>query len=366
MMKPVNPFEVDVNIDENEEEFFLEDDEEEIAGLLHHRPTIDAPQRRATSAPKKKKRRISTRFKVFLVFLFMVVVFVSTRKKGSRIDADVVTKDENDVDKAEDHSHECRKHLEEPIILTSLGNQTLEFACPCEASEKSFHSIRHKRNKQKVKIDNVTAYLEVFRDMEFDDWGHSYSEVESSMKDWKVKYFGEHLRNNSTIYESGCGTGLNLFMTLNILHEAKGLKNLVVYGSDFSGSRVKVANEIGERNAFPAGGRLGSICPGDATNLLHVPSNSFDLVFTSYIAPLIDPLGIVKNSSIELDPFSAYSEICDDKDNPDSVHKKREAQHSQDRWFSHWVGEMIRIAKPGSPVIAEQVSYPYVSISCNG
>ena len=35
------------------------------------------------------------------------------------------------------------------------------------------------------------------------------------------------------------------------------------------------------------------------------------------------------------------------------------AQQKQEDWFALWVHEMIRIAKPGAPVIIEQVSKPY-------
>jgi hypothetical protein len=35
------------------------------------------------------------------------------------------------------------------------------------------------------------------------------------------------------------------------------------------------------------------------------------------------------------------------------------AQQAQKDWYGAWVGEMARIAKPGKPVIVEQVSPPY-------
>jgi hypothetical protein len=31
------------------------------------------------------------------------------------------------------------------------------------------------------------------------------------------------------------------------------------------------------------------------------------------------------------------------------------------RWYGQWVGQMIRLAKPGAPVIVEQVSYSFCS-----
>ena len=36
-------------------------------------------------------------------------------------------------------------------------------------------------------------------------------------------------------------------------------------------------------------------------------------------------------------------------------------QRRQNDWFGNWVGEMVRIAKPGAAVIVEQVSLPFCS-----
>ncbi len=37
-------------------------------------------------------------------------------------------------------------------------------------------------------------------------------------------------------------------------------------------------------------------------------------------------------------------------------------QECQEDWFSNWVSQMIRIAKPGAPVIIEELAQPYCQI----
>jgi hypothetical protein len=39
------------------------------------------------------------------------------------------------------------------------------------------------------------------------------------------------------------------------------------------------------------------------------------------------------------------------------------AQEAQNDWYGQWIAEMARIAKPGVPVIIEQVSSPYCHAS---
>jgi hypothetical protein len=82
----------------------------------------------------------------------------------------------------------------------------------------------------------------------------------------------------------------------------------------------------------------------------------FDLVYTGYISPLSDPLRLADELGIrsDADLYGHYTEYCESSDKS----KAERAQHLQEEWYAQWVGEMIRIAKPGAKVIVEQVSYP--------
>ena len=150
-------------------------------------------------------------------------------------------------------------------------------------------------------------------------------------------------------------------MTLEILNEKYGLSDIIIYGNEYVPLSVEIARKIAggtvdHPNSFlPARGRLGTICAADSTHLEFVPANAFDLVFTGYISPLFNPLGL--NGSSTQDNFAQYAAYCEGKT---EQHKELadKAQRRQEDWYAAWIGEMIRIANPGAPVIAEQVSYP--------
>ena len=55
-----------------------------------------------------------------------------------------------------------------------------------------------------------------------------------------------------------------------------------------------------------------------------------------------------------------YDKLCDaSKDDWKSQNLSALAQSRQEDWFGLWVSEMVRIAKPGTPVIVENVAPPY-------
>jgi SAM-dependent methyltransferase len=198
-----------------------------------------------------------------------------------------------------------------------------------------------------AKIPNISTYMENFCNMEFDNWGRTYNEMKDGMYSWKSHYFKD-LKSNDSIYESACGIGMNLYMTLEILQQF-GITNITISGNDFVPKSVQIAQEIYSRtvngtprHVLPSSfGQLGGIYEADSTQLDFIPSNSFDLVYTGYISPLNKPL----DSTIDVSQPLVLA---------------KRAQQLQDDWYGKWVGEMIRIAKPGVPIIVEQVSYPYV------
>jgi hypothetical protein len=77
-------------------------------------------------------------------------------------------------------------------------------------------------NVTKQITDNMTEFLDTFRDADFDDWGRSYETVKQGMFHWKSTRYPAYLKDGDSIYESACGIGLNLFMTLEILQQVKG------------------------------------------------------------------------------------------------------------------------------------------------
>ena len=216
-----------------------------------------------------------------------------------------------------------------------------------------------------TKITNISSYMETFRKVEFDNWGRTYDEMKKGMYSWKSRYFRE-LKSDGCIYESACGIGMNLYMTLEILQHTSGITNVTIYGNDFVSSSVQIAQELFSNNGtinhmLPSSfGQLGSIYEADSTKLDFIPSNTFDLVYTGYISPLDEPLDL-KQSPITYsgEKSQQLTETSDTTINLTSSSTIVEsAQQRQNDWYGKWVGEMIRIAKPGVPIIVEQVSYP--------
>lgn len=237
------------------------------------------------------------------------------------------------------------------------------FDCPHHDSQEAINQNdeqfeKYYANASRQITTNETEFLATFRDMHFDDWGFSYEEVKAGMEEFKARYYAPYLHNGSTIYESACGIGLNLYMTLEILRDRANLTNLVVYGNDYVQDSVTKANWLLERVA-PAEATKGVVCAGDSSNLSHVPSNAFDLVYTGYLTPLLDPLNLHPDNG-----YTLYGEICSSLDNEtDWMGKKLNEvmQQRQEDWHGNWVREMARIVKPGGPVIIEQIALPYCS-----
>lgn len=59
--------------------------------------------------------------------------------------------------------------------------------------------------------------------------------------------------------------------------------------------------------------------------------------------------------------YDRYTNLCksDPTDHWAEATLNTIAQERQNDWYGNWVAEMARIAKPGVPVIVEQVSLPY-------
>lgn len=245
--------------------------------------------------------------------------------------------------------------------IINTTNHFVGYTCPMaetvkDAENYSNTTVEESYNNRTTEIENnFTGFLDTFHESEFDGWGKTYDFVKAGMYHWKSTRFPKHLKDGDTIYESACGIGLNLIMTLEILQEVKGVNNLIVYGNEYLNRSAATANLVLDALLPPLNATKGSICTGDSSDLHFVPSASFDLVFTGYISTLLDPLDLHKGVIAD---FQNYEALCEGKSWEDQ--KLAEvAQQKQKDWFGVWVADMIRIAKPGAPVIIEQISYPF-------
>lgn len=254
--------------------------------------------------------------------------------------------------------------------LDSFGHDDIvTFTCPAvvrDADNFDKESFEEEYiTAQKESTKNTTKFLHDFRNQGYDSWGRTYEQVKAGMLEWKQKFYPPNIKSGGSIYESACGIGLNLYMSLEILEDA-GITDLVVYGNEYLPFSTEKANIVFD-NAPPAGSKKGTICAADSTDLSYVPSDAFDLVFTGYISPILDPLNF-NTGDIDKN-YNHYKKLCNvwkNKGNSDNatddwkdIKLVELAQEKQEKFYGKWIDEMIRIAKPGSAVIVEQLSYPY-------
>ena len=149
---------------------------------------------------------------------------------------------------------------------------------PAEAAENFSPELMDEYEEVSKSITtNMTEFLATFRDSDYDAWAKTYQEVKQAMTNFKSTYFPPYLKDGDSIYESACGIGLNLYMTLEILKESHGIQHLYVYGNEFMQASAEKANAIFD-HVPPALSRKGVICPADSAHLGFIPPNSFDLV----------------------------------------------------------------------------------------
>ena len=228
---------------------------------------------------------------------------------------------------------------------------------------------------------------ESFRDTGYDGYGTTFSQAKENIRAWKRDHFGPPLLAAAearggdessggdpptvTLYESACGTGRNLLMTMEILAEEwarAGARppRVAAYGNDYVADSVRVANQFLPRRV-PVGFRTGApVCRADSTSLGHVPSGAFDLAYTGYIDMLSDPLGLMGKGEggKDLDVSAANRASIARCTSPEQADQDlaRAEQKAQEDWAARWVSELVRIARPGGTVIVEDMALPHCDI----
>jgi hypothetical protein len=205
---------------------------------------------------------------------------------------------------------------------------------------------------------HLQSFLQSYRNTTYDAWGLTYEQVLEGMRNWKEQFVVPHVTSGDALFESACGIGLNLVLTAEVLHR-HGVDHLQLFGNEVLKESADLANLV-----LPAlmpqfgSSPTSTVCPGDSTNLSHVPTSSMDLVFCGYMSELYDPLGFYDNSTYmdEDEARRRHKSLCraPDGDWRSQALLKR-AMGRLDSWHGAWVGEMVRIARPGKAVVVEQV-----------
>lgn len=154
-----------------------------------------------------------------------------------------------------------------------FGNKLVSYQCP--AHNKSV--VDDANNKLRISsfenqisqlFRNETEFFSTFRKQDFDLWGVTYENFKKGSYDWKSRMYD--VKDGESIYESASGIGLNLYATMEILHEAKGINSLVLYGNDYLKVSAKKSNALFDK-APPFGAVKGQLCHGDSKNLTRSP-----------------------------------------------------------------------------------------------
>jgi len=380
--------------DDEKKEMEYEPDEEETVSFLKDdddKPLILQPRTRSRIASRggeTTKAIFNNKKLTALLFLALCgIVFVVNGRSETAVFSDLASSSSS-YSSSTTHTTTATHNI--PIQKDKDGK--IVFTCPSgwdadslEANNIGGEDFEADYTSVSREItSNRTEFLASFRTTKFDAWGKSYNRIKRGTKPFKSKYFPKYLKTGSHLYESACGIGLNLFMTLEILQEedtttntkgsgsSTGISGITVYGNEYVPESVEKARDVVLADGvIPSGNQQGTICAGDSTNLGHVPSGAFDLVYTGYITPNMDLLGFHMDEP-EWDDWTEYEQICDSVWRSNKNDNKKNKKHDwmgnylwdimvqkQTDWYGKWVGEMARIAKPGVPVIIEQVSLPY-------
>jgi hypothetical protein len=238
-----------------------------------------------------------------------------------------------------------------------------DLVCP-ETPDLPSHHIFYTNTSQVIQriTNDFTSYRDEFPTLEYRDWGVTYDAVKEGVRTWKKERFAAHLANGDSIFESGCGVGLNLLMTLEILQE-EDIRDIHLYGSTFGEANAAnfLLDGVLTKKEEVGSGKRGIICSASSSDLLYVPDNTFDLVFTGHVSSQPDPWSIGQNETIVL---AHRDELCKGRKTGSDWKADtllQVAQHEQDLWYALWLQNMVRIAKPGAAIIIEQVSDAYCS-----
>jgi hypothetical protein len=131
------------------------------------------------------------------------------------------------------------------------------------------------RHAENAKDENY--YVNGFRDVRFGGRIFTFSEMKEEAAEYKAQFYGDALEDGDWIYEGASGEAFNLLLTLEILAEKRGIKNLRAFGSDYLAESAKVADKLFEAQSMAHPWiKKGKFCQGDSTGKFHFVALSLD------------------------------------------------------------------------------------------
>ena len=127
-----------------------------------------------------------------------------------------------------------------------------------------YYGDDHDRHAENAR--NKNYYVDGFRDVKFGGRAFTFSKMKKKAAEYKAKYYGDALEDGDWIYEGASGEAFNLLMTLEILAEKRGIKNLRAFGSDYLEESAKIADKLFEAQSIANPWiKKGKFCQGDST-----------------------------------------------------------------------------------------------------
>ena len=124
------------------------------------------------------------------------------------------------------------------------------------------------RHAENAKDENY--YVNGFRDIRFGGRAFTFSKMKEKAAEYKAQHYGDALEDGDWIYEGASGEAFNLLLTLEILAEKRGIKNLRAFGSDYLAESAKVADKLFEAQSLAHPWiKKGKFCQGDSTGKYH-------------------------------------------------------------------------------------------------
>jgi len=254
---------------------------------------------------------------------------------------------------------------------------SIKYSCPVHGNNTAVKSLNELQDPEYFEdyLDEIELKSNSTDDgnddeKKFDAWGLKPGEkleLDAGTIDW----FASSLKPHDTLYESACGAGRTLMNHLKLLKEKHEIYPIEVYGNDYLEESSFLANRLFRPKSETEDGVTtsahvgelysdiqfikGRFCQGDSTNLYYVPSSSFDMVYTGYIDPLVDPLLLEERTG----DWKTKRKFCKAEDNSLEKMISDIDQRAQEDWYALWVREMLRIVKPGGAVVIEMVSHPF-------
>uniref|UniRef100_A0A7S4VPU6 Methyltransferase domain-containing protein n=1 Tax=Ditylum brightwellii TaxID=49249 RepID=A0A7S4VPU6_9STRA len=244
----------------------------------------------------------------------------------------------------------------------------LDYTCPANIGiaindrDGFFEWYDHDTAQHALKANS--SEFEDFLDEKYGAWGITPNEHKALNANW-IHWYGDHLLHSEsrTIYESACGTGLTLFIIIQLLYEQYDITGIEAFGNEYIAEDVVTANRYYDWAVehYPELDlRKGRICRGDSTNLTSfVPTNAFDIVMTGSIDVIDDPLHLGVSDGEE------HRRWCTSKSKVKQTSMKEE-QKEINRWFALWASQMISLVKSGGIVIIEANSKPRCEVGAWG